>query len=336
VFWEDLLLENPPRGVRGSILLPCSDPAIEFMATHWDALSGAYVLDDHIPAQQLRLLDKEATYKQAREAGVPAPKHWRIEALEDLDAVEGEVLFPVLIKPTHSHRFQAFYDRKFHLAEDLRELRFWIRETLDLGLDVMVCEMIPGPDSLLSSYYTYITSEGDRLFDFTKRILRRSPPKMGRASYHITEWLPHTAELGKRFFQAMDFRGLGNVEFKHDPRDGRLKLIECNARFTAAQELLVKSGMDISWIIYLHLTGQDPPTTRAYKEYVRYWYFLDDVDSLRDLRRQGDLSILGWLWSVARPQVFPFFSLVDPAPAFAKGVHTFRSRVLKKPTVAHR
>ncbi len=64
----------------------------------------------------------------------------------------------------------------------------------------MICELIPGPDSQLSRYYTYITHDGQALFHFTKRVLRRYPVNEGPASYHMTQWLPDTAELGKRFF----------------------------------------------------------------------------------------------------------------------------------------
>ena len=73
----------------------------------------------------------------------------------------------------------------------------------------------------------------------------------GNACYHISSWEPEAADLGEKFFRGINLRGLGNIEFKRDLRDGKLKVIECNARFTAAQELLNRSGMDISEIIYL-------------------------------------------------------------------------------------
>jgi predicted ATP-grasp superfamily ATP-dependent carboligase len=136
--------------------------------------------------------------------------------------------------------------------------------------------------------------------------------------------------MGKRFFHGIGFRGLGNIEFKRDPRDGQLKLIEVNARFTAAQELLVQAKMDIAWIIYLHVTSGVVPATNGYKEHLRLWYCLEDFGSYRDLRALGQLSFLSWLRSVARPQVLPYFSLRDPKPAVAKGWNTFKTRVLKR------
>src|SRR5205823_8370112 len=136
----------------------------------------------------------------------------------------------------------AFGHKLFIVENSFDELKEKVRLVHSLGLEIIVMEMIPGPDDLLSSYYTYISGDGRELFHFTKRILRRYPLNRGNACHHITEWLPETAKMGHEFFSAIGLRGLGNVEFKRDPRDGRLKLIEINARFTAAHQLLVSAG----------------------------------------------------------------------------------------------
>src|SRR5690606_10989125 len=141
-------------------------------------------------------------------------------------------------------------------------------EVLDAGIDFMLCEFIPGPDDLLNSYYVYIDESGEKLFEFTKRILRRSPPNFGGGSYHITEWLPETARAGYKFFSGIGFRGLGNIEFKTDPRDGKLKVIECNARFTGAQELITRSGLNMPYIIYRYLTRKERTARSRFTEFM--------------------------------------------------------------------
>ena len=151
----------------------------------------------------------------------------------------------------------------------------------------------------MSSYYTYLTPEGEHLFHFTKRIIRRSPPRVGAGCYHVTEWLPRTAEMGKRFFRNLGFTGLGNIEFKTDPRDGTLKVIECNARFTEGQEILTRSGLDISALVYRHLIGEPRQQAPRYRDSVHLWYPELDFDSFRQLRREGALTFRGWLRSIA-------------------------------------
>jgi predicted ATP-grasp superfamily ATP-dependent carboligase len=328
-YWENLLLRSTDAALDGSVLFACSDEAIEFMSTRRDQLGRRYLLDDHLASQQIAMLDKRETTRLAAQVGIPTPKQWPVGGVADVDAIESSVDFPVLVRPIHSHKFQRVFGKKLFTVRDAGELRSKVAEAVAHGVEIIVCELIPGPDDLLSSYYTYIAPDGQHLFHFTKRIIRRSPPNFGLASYHATEWLPETAEMGKRFFRGIGFRGLGNIEFKRDPRDGQLKLIEVNARFTAPHELLVRAQMDIGWIIYLHVTGGIVPPANGFKEHLRLWHFLDDFDAYRDLRALGQLSFLSWVRSVARPQVLPYFSLHDPTPALARGWSTLQTRVLK-------
>ena len=136
----------------------------------------------------------------------------------------------------------------------------------------------------------------------------------GGATYHITEWLPETAELGQKFFRGIGFRGLGHVEFKRDPRDNTLKIIECNARFTMAQWLLVRAGIDIAYMIYCHVTDRPVPRIDKYREHVRMWHPLEDYWAFREQYGKGLLSPWGWLHSIMHWQAMPYFTITDPWP----------------------
>jgi predicted ATP-grasp superfamily ATP-dependent carboligase len=326
--FADLLLGTTPNHLRGSVLFPCSDDAIEFVADHCGTLRERFAVPDFLPDLQRALLDKQRTLELARSAGVPVPNFWDLEGIEELEPRRHEITFPVMVKPLHSHLFQrAFGPKRFFTAGDFDELVQRARQVRERGLDAMVCEIIPGPDSLLSSYYTYIDGRGEHLFHFTKRVLRRYPMNQGGASYHITEWLPETAELGRRFFRGIGFQGLGNIEFKRDPRDNTLKVIECNARFTAAQWLLVRAGIDIAHLIYCHVTGRPVPTIGRYREHVRMWYPLEDYWAFREMRGQGMLTVWGWLRTVLRPQVTPYFTITDPMPSAVAVSRVVRQKV---------
>ena len=187
----------------------------------------------------------------------------------------------------------------------------------------MIVEKCPGPDSLLGSYYTYIDADGRSLFSYTKRIIRRYPKNEGIASYHVAEWDEDIAAMGRRFFERIGFRGLGNVEFKRDPRDGVLRIIECNPRFTAAQELLRRCGMDAAWIVYSQIAGLPVPEIESYRQGLHYWYPLRDARAFLELRRARELTLLGWLRSLVHRQVFPTFQLLDPGPALRSALSRF-------------
>jgi D-aspartate ligase len=230
--------------------------------------------------------------------------------------LRGEVSFPVMVKPLQSHSFTKVFGKKLFIIENsVEELEARIREAWAHGLSVFAVEMIPGPDSALSSYYTYRARNGLRLFNFTKSVIRRWPVNRGNACYHKTGWLPETAAAGAKFFDHAGLRGLGNIEFKRDPRDGKLKVIEVNARFTAAQELVRRAGVPIDLIVYCHMTNQPLPDFEPVKEELRMWYPLRDFLGFIELWRKGDLSFWGWLRSTfGARHVAPLMSLKDPAP----------------------
>lgn len=316
-FWKDLLLTGKTPSLQGSVIFPCNDDAVEFLALNRKELKDLYILDDSVPEIHLAMLNKKKTLQLAKTAKVPVPNFWEIEKLEDLKSIEGELKFPVIIKPVNSHLFQkVFPGRKYFSAKDLEDLYRISRQVLENDLKFMVAELIPGPDKLLGSYYTYMDSKGTPIFHFTKKIIRRFPKNEGLASYQITEWDEEIADMGLKFFKGINFRGLGNIEFKRDLRDNQLKVIECNPRFTAAQEMFVRSGLDISVIIYNHLVGAPFSIPNSYKQHLRFWWPEEDFRAYLQLRKKGEITLWSWIGSILHRQVFPYFQWTDPLPSW--------------------
>jgi D-aspartate ligase len=326
-FWSDLLLGGSRSDLRGNVIFACDDFAVEFLAKHRAKLEQYYILDDSIPALQLNMLDKQKTLELARSAGCAVPQFWKVDTLEDLEPIHCNVNFPIMIKPIHSHTFQSALGKKFFVVHSHQELDERVKQVLDRWHKIMVCEIIPGRDSeVQSSYYTYIDRQGVQLFRFTKRVIRRTPTFGGKSVLHMTQWLPETAEAGERFFRGIGFRGLGQIEFKRDFRDGQLKVIECNPRFTTAQELLLRCGIDAAYLIYCRLTGRPVPPTNSYEENLYLWYPV--ADFMHQLRGLNGLSVSDWFHSVLHwNTIFPCFKPEDPWPSFALTLYALRDRL---------
>ena len=191
------------------------------------------------------------------------------------------------------------------------------RKASDAGVAAMLTEMIPGPDDRLCSYFTYMDANGRPLFHFTKRVGRRFPVNMGDGSYHVTDRNPEVRDLSVRLFRAAGLRGLANAEFKRDHRDGRLKLIECNARFTASDCLVAASGIDLASFVYNRLVGLPLPPTDRYRVGLRLWNPGKDFKAYKELRRRKEFTPAGWLRSIRPPLIFQFFRWRDPMPTEA-------------------
>lgn len=335
-YFNQVLLENPPDELKGAVVFACSDPAIQFICAYRDQLSQHYRLDIQDAKLQPKLLDKRTTLELAEKVGTAIPDYRRITCLADLEAllaVDLPIQLPAIIKPVFAVRFLKKFKCKLFVVNNRNELVSKAKEAIEDGHELILTELIPGPDSLLSSYYTHMDNEGRPLFHFTKRIIRRSPPGFGAGAYHETQWLPETAAEGLKFFKGVGLRGLGNVEFKLDQRDGKLKLIECNARITAANQNAIAAGMDMAGLIYDRLLGQEQAEVLfegAYRNGVTLWYPERDIDALRDMISHGEITFWDWLKSLARPQNLPLFRLNDPAPSLYRSAKRIKTRLKRK------
>lgn len=302
----------------GSVLLAASDEGLSIIAQHHGILSEKYRLDKCNPVAQQQMLDKLATYILAQEAGVPTPKFWQIGSDDDLLEYRGQFVFPLIVKPVLSHVFQEKFRRKFMVAEDFESLKEAWQVAAEANIDVMLVEKVPGPDSQLCSYYTWLNEDGTTAFDFTKRIVRRFPVNEGLATYHRTDHVDGVKEHAVNLFRHVGLQGLANAEFKLDARDGQLKLIECNARFTAANVLVARAGIDLAGFVYNRLCGLPTPDMSDFHDGITLWDPMRDYRAFRELRQRGELSFLQWVRSVFRWHCFPAADLTDPAPGLGR------------------
>ena len=315
-------------GGEGAVLLPCDDDGLELIARNRRALVDLgyrpFEADDDVV---LAMLDKDHSYRLAREIGVRAPLTAAIRGYSDLDGSLDAFRYPCALKPIHSHLFARAFGRslKAFTVNDRPELDRRLQELLALDLEMLVTEIVPGGEDQFVGYYSYIDADGQPLFNLTKRKLRQFPPDFGMGCYHITSADPEVVEVGSRFVRGVGVRGLANVEMKRDARDGELTLIECNHRFTAINELLRIAGADLAAFAYNQLVGRPNPALDGYRTGVRFWYPMQDTRSAARLHRRGSLSLGGWVRSVAHRQHTPLFEWSDPRPTFTLA----RARLLR-------
>ena len=260
------------------------------------------------------MLDKLATYQAAVAAGVPTPRFWVASSREQILGYKDQLVYPLIVKPLLSHVYRGRFWVKFAVATNFDEMLAAYEQAEQAGIAVMLVEQIPGPDDRLCSYYTYVDEHGNALFDFTKRVIRRYPLLHGPGCSHVTDWIPELKEPALKLFHQVGLRGLANVEFKRDHRDGVLKLIECNARITAANCLVAASGYDLASFVYNRIVGLPQPALGQFKVGKRLLYPVEDFHAYRALKRRGELTFWQWLKSIAHPTTFPIFRWSDPLP----------------------
>jgi D-aspartate ligase len=332
--WAQFLTGTSSKHLRGAVLLACDDEAIQLILENYEALSSRYILEKSRPETRKAMLDKLSTYEKAREIGLSTPGYWFIKSRSELAERMNEFRFPMIVKPLFSPDFDKF-NQKYLRADTQCELVKKFHQIDDLGIEFVLMEFIPGGDDKLCSYYTYRDEDGRRLVHFTKRIKRRFPVNMGGATYHVTDWIPEAAELGQRFFERIDLRGLGNIEFKRDPRDGQLKVIEVNARFTASVGLVAQSGVDLAVLTYDHLTGKSCAPIMDYEKDLVLWSPIEDFKAFLNLWQRNQITVAEWIGDISRTSQLMFFSWRDPGPSLFL-IRQKLMRLLKRVFSGHR
>ena len=313
--WLDWLERDGPRG---AVLLPTSDEGVELVVRHGNRLRElGYRLLDYAGDTSLAMLDKQRTYALARAIGVECPQTWSVRDEEHLRAIAGEVRYPCGLKPVASHLFAKHFLAKVLIANNAEELLAGFAVASAVGVEMLVTEIIPGPDDQNWAFRTYIDATGQPLFRVTTNRLRSRPIHFGTNTYLVTRWDPEVAEVGLRFLQGIGLRGLAYTELKRDARDGRLKLIECNHRFGNAQEVVRRAGVDVAVLVYHLALGQPQPAVGPWRAGVRLWFPLRDIRAARAYRRAGETTWPRWVGSLIRPRVYlPVFAFDDLRPTF--------------------
>jgi D-aspartate ligase len=312
--WKKFLLGSESDYLRGSVLLACSDEAISIIVDNYAPLSDRFLLEESDPAIRRELLDKFIICQRAQQAGIPTVGYWLVRSTDDVARLMPDLPFPLVMKPLYSPNSDLLKGKAI-VIRDRGDLLERLTVAQSLQVPVMLMEYIPGGDDQLCSYYTYLDEFGTPLVHFTKRLKRRYPRGSGEGTYHVSTWIPEAAELGLQFFRSINFRGLGNIEFKRDGRDGKLKIIEVNARFTASDCLIAKSGVNLPLLTYKRLTGQQSRAALHYDKSLVLCRPIKDAFAAWDLWKTGELDFLSWLGDLWRINQFPFFEWRDPMPA---------------------
>lgn len=325
----ELLLSLPKKDKKyqGAFLVPASDTALSALSRHKGVLSEHYSVAcvDWDVAQQF--LDKQYTYSLADKIGVPAPKTVTPHSMAELEAYACDIQYPCIVKPTLSHRFYAVFGKKMIIVDNFEELCRAYQRAAEQGLEVMLQEIIPGPDSSGVNYNAYIW-DGEVLAEFTGQKIRSSPPHFGSPSVVLSKPVPEVLDSGRRILLAMNFNGYACTEFKYDERDESYKLIEVNGRHNLSTLLAVRCGLNFPWLHYRHQILGECPAHPTY-EYDIYWIdFLRDLAAASHYMRSREITLRQFLKPYLHPHIFANLDTSDLRPFF-RHVFILAGRKLK-------
>jgi len=298
-------------------LFPTDDETAALLARNRDELSERYLLTV-ADWQALRwAYDKRLTYRLASELGIDHPLTRFPHDSDDVRCFDGR--YPAILKPAIRADANRFTTSKAWPAGDNASLvaRYEAACALVDPRLIMIQEQIPGDgDAQLS--YAALCSDGTPIASLVARRTRQWPMDFGRASTYVeTIEAPDVERNATRLLDALRFDGIVEIEFKRDARDGRLKLLDINARVWGWHSLGRRAGVDFPYLLWQLVNGERIVALRG-RPGVRWVRALTDIPvSLGEVLR-GRMSIAKYLASLRGPIEFAILAADDPLPAIVE------------------
>jgi D-aspartate ligase len=300
------------------VIIPASDPAVEFVSSQRDLIPANLRSFEGPDSAHVKLMDKASLYSIAADAGLRTPVVIHLSSRDELDAVAERAVYPSLLKPVLSHKYrELFGPHRNILVHNADELRAAATPALDAGLDWLVTELIPGPETNLFGAVTIRREDGSLALAYTRRKLRQHPPYFGAGSVLEAVPAPGAMEMTRKLLDAADFVGFSSLEAKQHAETGEHVLMEINVRIPQNVGLGEVAGVDPSWRMYATLADIPLDPQRPQRNGVKVVVPSLEWMAAPAYVRAGDLSVRELLGSYRGVRTISGLTLADPVPLAA-------------------
>ena len=274
----------------------------------------AFVVPDKQVAETLVI--KNRFYESLDEKGIDHPKVFQGSADGDIRRIGKELGYPVFVRPTVTQDFsEVFEGRKGFVADSEAELLSQFERVRARNVKVLFQEMIPGSAANVYGIAGYLghDSQPHALFGYHR--MRGWPPLIGLntliESLSLSELRPQ-ANLVAAYLRSIEYYGVMEAEFKRDPRDGKYKLLEINARSWFQNSFPTRCGLNIILKAYLDAVGMTTSYSEDYRAGVKWVNLLEDVAASV---AEGKMMSASWIRSLIGVEDYAFFDSNDITPS---------------------
>ena len=320
---------------------------IVYPVTDIDALNLSKIKDEVKDDYHLMVGDREPTetlvnkskfYHALEKNHIENPKTFFPNDLTSAKQIGKKIQYPVFIRPAITQLFQnAFGQGKGFIAKSYPELLKYYRLAESKKVEIMFQEILLGPPENSLQLEGYFDKNFCSKGLFARQRLRIWPLDFGNTtlcvSIPLSKLAPETKQLTK-FIKNIGYNGVASAEYRKNPKDGKNKMLEINARVWFHSWLSAKCGVNIFLSSYLDAIGEKAEFGKEYSTGVKSIYVDSDIQSSRTMYQRGELTAIEWLSSLRGVRQTVLFELNDPQPLFVTGLKKLSN--LKKPYPEHK
>ena len=249
------------------LVIPVVESTVIALDEHRERFEGVSKLALPPPDALHLALDKRRTEALAKELGIPMPQ--AADATTTAGALEfaAQVGYPVVLKPRALGNYGTLKqarDFKVDYAQDATDLREKLLPFEGSGAFPIVQHYFPG----VKHNHGFFYADGQLLGLMEYRGAREYPLTGGVTSLHESVPLdPERRAWTLKLLEAMQWDGIGMVEYKVNEETGEAMLLEVNGRFWATLSAACRIGMNFPYALYRYMKeGTIEPLPETYPE----------------------------------------------------------------------
>jgi D-aspartate ligase len=315
---------------RRAIAIPTDDLSAILLSEHADLLARWFRFPRQDAGLARTLADKRQLYRLCRRLGVPCPEATFPASWEEAREFAHSSGLPVVAKiPQPWLVPKAARVKSSTIVPTLDDLSdLYCRLGDQAASNLMLQEHIPTGEDWV--FHGYCDASSTTLVGFTGVKLRSYPAYAGPTTLGRCVANDELREQAEALFKAVGYKGIMDLDYRLDLRDGRYKLLDFNPRVGAQFRLFEDdAGIDVVRALHLDLTGRPVPHGRPI-EGRAFMVETGDLLSTRGYRRSGALTWRSWLRSLRGVRELAWLAPDDLVPLLAMCVR-FALRALERP-----
>ncbi len=302
---------------KRSLLYSTNDETSILLAEHAEILSEYYSFHQLHHQLARKLVNKKEMYFLAKQHSIPTAETTFPQSRQDVENYITQASFPIMLKAIDGDISARRSGKKMFITNSKRELlNLYDQFENHSDPNFMLQEYIPGGEDTVWMFNGYFNKNSDCLFAITGKKIRLAPVYTGYTSLGVCLKNDSVEETTKRFMKEIGYKGILDIGYRYDFRDGKYKVLDINPRIGATFRLFVgENGLDVARAQYLDLTGQEVPESKIVEG--RKW-LVEDRDLISSIRyyRDKKLTIREWIRSFRGVQEVAWFAVDDLLPFF--------------------
>jgi predicted ATP-grasp superfamily ATP-dependent carboligase len=289
------------------ILLPMEDETVELIIKNIEMFNTAKTLLPDIDTF-MKARDKGETLLHTIDLGISCPKTYFINSLEELELLEQDIVYPVILKPRISSG-----SRGIIVVENKEELMSKYLEIHKNYSFPIIQQYISSKCRKIQTLFI-LDDKHEVKGSCTYEGIREFPVNGGPVTLWKTVSYPEIENASSEILKSLKWIGFAEIEYLVDDNTGEFYLMEINPRFSANIALAVNVGVDFPFFTAKILLGEkfEKVINNRFEEYCQ-WLLPGDLLNFIFNKNRFKQKI-GYFFNKPKKLSYAILSFDDPMP----------------------